>query len=122
MHLLVEKIVQVTMKTYLFNKEINNRWYIDIPEWEGDQSELEMVEGADTLLDLLSDGKDNILVDLDDKPFEGADLLIKQEEDREGAYYKVNTINNKEYSTTIWLCEVTLFVFNNLPDKIYVKV
>jgi hypothetical protein len=110
------------MKTYLFNKEINNRWYIDIPEWEGDQSELEMVEGADTLLDLLSDGKDNILVDLDDKPFEGADLLIKQEEDREGAYYKVNTINNKEYSTTIWLCEVTLFVFNNLPDKIYVKV
>jgi hypothetical protein len=109
------------MKTYLFNKEINNRWYIDIPEWEGDQSELEMVEGADILLDLLSNGKDKVYVDLDDKPFEGADVLTKIEDDREGAYYKVYSINNKSYNMTIWLCEVTLFVFNRLPDEIYVK-
>ena len=33
-----------------FNKEAD-RWYIDLPDWTGTKGELEMVAGADTLLD-----------------------------------------------------------------------
>ena len=41
------------MKNYTFNKE-NGSWYIDLPNWEGTKAELQMVAGADTLLDKLS--------------------------------------------------------------------
>ncbi len=37
------------MKKFKFNKEAQNRWYIELPEWTGSKSELEMVFGADTL-------------------------------------------------------------------------
>jgi len=107
---------------YGFYRTDSNVWYIDLPEWDGDQRDLQMVEGADTLLDMLSLGTNDIIVYLDDKPFDGASVLIKKDEDREGAYYHVDSINSKTYNMDIWLCEVTLFVFNSLPDKIYVKV
>ena len=41
------------MKNYTFNKE-QGCWYIDLPNWEGTKGELQMVGGADTLLDRLS--------------------------------------------------------------------
>jgi hypothetical protein len=41
------------MKNYKFNKE-QGCWYIDLPNWAGTKGELQMVAGADTLLDHLS--------------------------------------------------------------------
>ena len=41
------------MKNYTFNKE-QGCWYIDLPDWTGTKAELQMVAGADTLLDHLS--------------------------------------------------------------------
>jgi len=32
----------------------NKRWFIDYPEWKGDKWELEMVCGADTMLDIIA--------------------------------------------------------------------
>ena len=46
------------MKNLKFEKENDGKWYIILPEWEGAHNELEMVAGADTLLEKLSlDGK-----------------------------------------------------------------
>ena len=42
------------MRTFRFNKEEDNRWFVDLPEWEGEKDELEMVLGADMLLDIIS--------------------------------------------------------------------
>jgi hypothetical protein len=40
------------MKTFKFEKEKDNRWYIILPEWTGEKEELEMVCGADSMLDI----------------------------------------------------------------------
>lgn len=37
-----------------FERFENGRWYVVFPEYEGDQEDLEMVEGADKMLDALS--------------------------------------------------------------------
>ena len=45
------------MRNYKFYKEETGRWYVDLPEWEGEKAELEMVLGADTFLEILSQGE-----------------------------------------------------------------
>jgi hypothetical protein len=37
-----------------FYRTTEDRWYIDLPEWKGSIADLEMIEGADTMLDKLS--------------------------------------------------------------------
>ena len=32
-------------------------WFVDLPEWEGERWELQMVMGADSFLDVLSQGE-----------------------------------------------------------------
>ena len=40
-----------------FVKEANGNWYIDLPQWQGAHGNLQMVAGADKLLDgLLTEG------------------------------------------------------------------
>ena len=51
------------MENYTFNKE-QGKWYIVLPTWEGTKGELQMVGGADTLLDHLSNNGDTVLIDL----------------------------------------------------------
>ena len=51
------------MNNYTFNKD-NNNWYIDLPNWTGTKGELQMVGGADTLLDHLSNNGTTVNVTL----------------------------------------------------------
>jgi hypothetical protein len=63
------------LDTYNFIKEQSGRWYIDLPEWTGDKADLEMVAGADTMLDYVGKGSDKVKLALSEEPFEGADIL-----------------------------------------------
>ena len=115
---------------YRFYKE-NNKWYIDIPEWSGQKAELEMVEGADTMLDIISEC--SLIVDLHISlaPFESANVLEKLTELSinqnisidacGGSYYLLRIYDQIEYNITMWLCDVTKYIFNEFPDKIYFK-
>lgn len=118
------------MKTLRFYKE-NSEWYADIPEWEGLKSALQMVLGADTLLDELSNYKEEITLHLttevqEIRNLEGIpafanhnwDFLIRADyvKTYEGKYY---TGYNEKY---IWLCPVTAFVFGEYPQYIYYKI
>lgn len=38
----------------MFEKWENGKWYIVLPEYDGDQEDLEMIDGADKLLDYLT--------------------------------------------------------------------
>ena len=38
-----------------FEKWEDGRWFVVLPEYDGDQEDLEMVDGADTFLDYLTD-------------------------------------------------------------------
>ena len=56
----------ITMASYTFIKE-SSGWYIDLPEYieqGGNKGDLAMVEGADTMLDIMSGGNPVITLEI----------------------------------------------------------
>ena len=98
---------------YKFYKE-DNRWYIHLPEWTGDKADLEMVAGADLLLDVLSFNSDWVNVEFSTEKFDDSKCLTYISD----GYYSNDAWHGP---STIWLCYVTEFVFGNYPSKIYYK-
>ncbi len=114
------------MKTVLFYKEINtNRWYIELPEWNGPKSDLEMVAGADTMLDLMSDGGYEVLMNISETEFENSNKLdiirLTTDDIGEGALYKIEKYMGIEFNLEVWLCDVTKFVLGYFPNIIYLR-
>ena len=129
--------------TKKFYKE-DGRWYIDLPEFIelglGNKNNLLMVDGADTLLDILAGNKPNksadgteVNVTFGNEPFDGhthtlnkkvmgknqslLDYLGHAPVDY-GAYYDVKELDGHQ----VWLCPVTEYVFGGgYPDTIYIK-
>ena len=105
-----------------FYKEKDSRWYVDLPEWGGTKEDLEMVSGADTMLDILAQGDDVIFVQIGDEKFPGAiqSILIESGSiEAGGAFYLIPFIGQMEYNLRIWLCDVTKFVFGTFPETIW---
>lgn len=111
------------VQTLTFYKTKENRWYVDYPSWPGAIANLEMVAGADTWLDMLSNNGDSVTIDvsLDANDIENANLihLINMSGD-----YEVRSYEGRKTFHSLWLCGVTLFVFNRVtyPETIYYKV
>ena len=102
-----------------FNKEEDNRWYVDIP-YPFSHANLEMVAGADRFLEALARGKRRVEVQFCDHPFEGYEHEWHAVPEREdyGCTYKVTS---PLYSGTAWLCPVTLYVLGHFPKHIYIR-
>jgi hypothetical protein len=109
------------MKNYTFNKE-DNKWYIDLPTWTGTKAELQMVGGADTLLDHLSNNGTTVDVDISidnlflnkEKGFQTLKRIIQTPPN--GCIYHLGL-------KPVWLCDVTKFVFDGIfPKRIHFKV
>jgi len=106
-----------------FYKE-DHMWFVDLPQWKGAKWNLLMVQGADTLLENLNQGTDDVVVDfalkreylVDDTEI----IHLKGTKDRlpEGRYYDYE-LGNVEWR--LWLCDVSAFVFGYHPDNIYFK-
>jgi len=82
--------------------------------------------GADHFCDIMAEGGNEIFVTLSKEPFEGSDVLNFQKLGRlegpefgEGAWYLLQEYKGVDYKLEMWLCDVTKFVFGNLPEKIY---
>ena len=102
-------------------------WYIDLPLWTGDKADLQMVAGADTFLDFLSNNGDRVEM-MASKNGEGDySGILKKVNDRPvggGADYELIEYQNVTFPNgghPMWLCDVTKFVFGQLPDTIYFK-
>lgn len=114
------------METHRFIRE-ESGWYIHLPaylEQGGSKGDLAMVAGADTMLDIMAEGKNEVTIQLDTTPFKDADVLELVEvcsPAMGGGYYVLHTYNGKQIEHRMWLCAVTNFVFGNLPPKIYVQ-
>lgn len=111
-------------KIFKFEKDPDGKWYVILPEWTGDKAELEMVSGADTLLDFASQGEDLVTVYMTEKfPGIGHSAKLKAiGEEAEGMNYNV-TLNSgfAIAGFTAWLCHVTKFVFGYFPETIYLQ-
>jgi hypothetical protein len=114
------------VKTYRFIKT-GEEWFIDLPEYieqGGNYGDLQMVDGADTMLEVMAGEGDTVTLTIATEPFAGADELILTEKCDPyigGGYYLMKTYRGKEINQRMWLCQVTEFVFGNLPERIFVR-
>jgi hypothetical protein len=106
------------IKTFKFEKDQNSRWYIVLPEWKGDREDLEMVCGADTMLDIASQGDGHVYLTIGDEYFDTHTFTLNfNRHESGGGWYDLKS-NLHEFE--VWLCHVTKFVFNgDLPKTIY---
>lgn len=109
------------MNEYKFYKEETGKWYIDLPDYTGPKKDLEMVLGADTMLNIIAQEKNIIHLILSDKYFEGSDFLefVKEGSDEGGAYYNLPYYTGTYYNLEMWLCDVTKYIFGKFPSKIF---
>jgi hypothetical protein len=133
--------MQITKRFY---QEEDGRWYIDLPEFIesglGDKANLEMVAGADTLMSKLAQGKSEITLKFQDTKFEGYEIELIRSSD---SFYGVDDIDDIELDAggwyhyydkrkwyelkgdkhILWLCPVTLYLFNNTyPKNIFIQI
>lgn len=91
-------------------------WYIDLPKYPGPKAALQMVAGADYLLDVLSEGKDEVKISLSLTQKENHCLkLCTTEQTTYGRWYWYE-------NHALWLCPVVVYVFGYYPETIYFKV
>ena len=105
-----------------FERWEDGRWFVILPEWDGDQEDLEMVEGANKMLDsLTTDGMYSSLdISMEDPEDEDNFTLDIEAHDEDGAFY--NVIGCDKFEGTIWLCNVVHFVFGDHPDRLFCRV
>lgn len=114
------------MKTYKFIKT-GNEWFIDLPEYleqGGNIGDLQMVDGADKMLDIMAAGESIVVLTISKEKFDGADALILTEKCDPyigGGYYLMKYYKEQEINKTMWLCQVTEFVFGEIPEQIFVR-
>lgn len=110
-------------REFEFNKNDKGEWYLHLPDWNGDPEDLQMVEGADHWLDLMSNKGTKVKLLMADVHFPEAEVLtllrIKEENLGGGGIYFLEFFNKQKVGLKLWLCEVTEFVFKQLPQKIY---
>lgn len=112
------------MKILDFEKTIEGRWYIVLPDWTGSKADLEMVWGADMLLNIYAQGLQKISLSVSETEIPSYDVIQLLEicpATTGGAYYKVDKINGINYNFKIWLCDVTLSLYGNFPSVLYFK-
>lgn len=106
------------MRNFKFYRD-DEGWFVDLPEYPGVKADLEMVFGADTLLDIMSNNGNLVNVEISETPVDTAHYLKHNADggDGSGAFYYFN-----EDLPIVWLCDVMLFVFGYFPKDIYFKV
>jgi hypothetical protein len=111
---------------YTFIKE-EGRWYLDLPDFESrgwTKADLELISGTRRLLNSIASGKKTLTIRMATEPFLGADLLELVElceAPKGGAIYLMRTCNGQELNVNMWLCDITLLVFGDMPAELYVQ-
>ena len=110
------------MEILRFYKEKSKYWYADVPQWTGRKSALQMVAGADKLLDCVAKGRDEIFIHFSEDEILNADKLVLIKKCWfNGADYRVQKCGERNLNRKVWLCDVTKFVIGYFPEQIYFK-
>lgn len=110
-------------RNFKFYKKPKNEWWLSLPEWRGDPEDLQMIEGADDWLDLVSGSTKEVTIQMSDQAYDHAEILtlvrIREDNFGGGGIYYLEKYQSKKVELKLWLCEVTSFVFDCIPQKIY---
>jgi hypothetical protein len=112
------------MRKFKFYKEPDNRWYIDLPEWTGSKADLEMVSGADSMLEYMSEGEYQVFVYISEIEFQGADTLRLKGlagDVGSGAFYFMQKYRGIEINLDMWICDVSCYIFGKHPDRLFIS-
>ena len=120
------------METKLRFFKQDNKWYVDVPNHTLEENEMV----ADTVLDLIADNKDEVILTLSDEDDKHSMLTMTiKEHDSEGAYYTISGfLYNKfldlfdlesssvafDITNEVWVCNVTHDIFGTHTNNIYV--
>lgn len=114
------------MKHFTFVK-LSNRWFVDIP-YDGCVSDLEMVGGADTLIESYARSRVvDVYIPESEADFTDSTFvqkchyatLIKKCRDVNGTTYDVNS---SRYRSEIWLCPVFNMLMGESPEKMTIGI
>ena len=103
-----------------FEKWENGQWFVVLPEYDGDQEDLEMVDGADKLLDFLTTDGLYVTADISLEELSDSIVLEMAAHDEMGGTYRVDNLEG--FNQDVWLCNVMHFLFGKHPDIIYFKI
>lgn len=110
------------LRFYRERKKKSYTWYADIPSWTGSKSSLRMILGADTLLDMVAKGRDEVYLHFSKEYLPDAEvLLFKRKTPINGATYRLKKFEGRNVKQKVWLCNVTLHVLGEFPRRIYFK-
>lgn len=119
--------------TLSFEQDPDSRWYVIFPGWPLERAHLEMVAGADDMLNLLDKQEQKHLVTVSVIPsskqrqLEGyIQLTCVKSSLSGGGFYTVQGLEGwgtpgAKREKQLWLCPVTLCVLGRYPKYIYVK-
>lgn len=108
--------------TYRIYKTPEQRWFVDIPNWDGDINDLELVSGADHMCEIMAQGDEEYKCVFSDEKIKASYLLIKTKDGAKeigGAWYVMPSYSLIEYNLNLWLCDVVIKLFGKFPDIIY---
>lgn len=111
---------------YTFVREADG-WYLTTPEQPDSvyHATLSLLsDGVHRLLDFVARGRQMVTLTMDTKPFEGADLLELTElgsPAEGGGYYRLFSRFGRLISQALWLCDISLLVFGDIPERIYIR-
>jgi len=123
---MILKFLFMQVNKYKFYKN-GEEWYIDLPDYleaGGSIGELQMIEGADIMLDVIAGTDDTVTLFISTEMFEGADVLILKEKCdpiKGGGYYFLAEFEGRTLNQLMWLCGVTAYVLGDIPPNIYLK-
>lgn len=144
---MIDKIVQIFKKGFEkpkanlfslgFNKEQDGLWYFDCQEWKGEHQDLQLVNGADSLISYINDhypceGTPSGLMarvkvwvyrynekDFNKDTNPNFIKLTKIESDKNGASYCVTS--SEDFHQTIWIGLAFYDFWGEYPNFIYIK-
>ena len=103
-----------------FEKWEDGKWYIQYPEYDGDQEDLEMIGNAAELLDEMTTDGLYVTLDVSLEEIQYYSELKLISHDEIGATYEV--LHFRNYTKDVWLCNVVHNLYGEHPDVIYFRV
>ena len=106
--------------------KVQDQWFADLPEYiesGGSYADCAMVAGADSWLDIIAQGENEVELELSNSNSNLRERITRvnynPEDLGEGATYVAFSFSGIPYQLELWLCPVTLFVFNEYPEQIF---